>query len=304
MTGYRLATLQTPGGRRAAAIAGELSYDVAGLVGDEHYASVQNILDDWHNAHSRLEAAIRQPQKSAVIPGAATFLAPVPEPAVVYCAGANYRDHAQEMAKLAGKPPVDPRADGARPWFFLKSPRAVVGPNATLSVSRYGNQIDWEAELVAVIGRKARNVSVETALSYVAGYTCGNDISARDHVFRSEMPPGSPFWADWTRHKSFDDACPLGPWIVPASYVSAPERLAIRLWVNDELKQDSNTEQMIFSIAEQIADLSGSITLHPGDLIMTGTPAGVGVSRGQFLQPGDVIRVEIAEIGTLQNRII
>lgn len=155
--------------------------------------------------------------------------------------------------------------------------------------------------MVAVIGRKAHNASVGEALDCVAGYTCGNDISARDHVFREALPPGSPFRADWTRHKSFDNACPLGPWIVPACYLSDPDHLGIRLWVNDQLKQDSDTDQMIFSIAEQIAALSAQITLHPGDMIMTGTPAGVGLSTGEFLKAGDVVRVEIAEIGVLEN---
>jgi len=303
MTGYRLATLQTSMGARAAAIVDNVAFDAALLTGQERYASVQNILDEWDQSCDRLEVAAKNPGCRGIPVNEAKFLAPLPRPRVIYCAGANYRDHAEEMASIGGKPAADPRADGARPWFFLKSPHSVVAPGATLHVTQYGRLIDWEAELVVIIGRKARYVSVNEALDVVAGYTCGNDISARDHVFRSSLPAVSPFRADWMRHKSFDDACPMGPWIVPARYVSDPARLSIRLWVNDELKQDSTTGQMIFSIAEQIAYLSESITLHPGDAIMTGTPAGVGASRGEFLKSRDVVRVEIADIGALRNLV-
>ena len=301
MTGYKLATLQTSNGPRAAAIVGDVAYDAVDLTGDRRYSCVQNILEDWDQAHAKLEVASAHPNCTGVAVATAKLLAPLPKPNVLYCAGANYRDHAEEMSRLAGKPPEDPRADGAKPWFFLKSPHTVVPPDATVHVTQVGRHIDWEAELVVVIGRKARNVPSQHALDYVAGYTCGNDLSARDHVFRLKLPESSPFRADWTRHKSFDDACPMGPWLVPAPYVSDPTNLPIRLWVNADLKQDSNSGQMIFSAAEQIAYLSQSITLYPGDVILTGTPAGVGLSKRQFLESGDVVHLEIGEIGTLRN---
>jgi 2-keto-4-pentenoate hydratase/2-oxohepta-3-ene-1,7-dioic acid hydratase in catechol pathway len=303
MTGYKLATLQTANGSRAAAVIGDVAYDAAQLTGEPRYTRVQNILEDWQHAHARLEVAARSPNCTGVAVIGARFLAPIPKPQVIYCAGANYRDHAEEMSRLAGQPPQDPRAGGAQPWFFLKSPHTVVSPDATVHVTGYGRHIDWEAELVVIMGRRARNVPVESALDFVAGYTCGNDLSARDQGFRLGLPENSPFRADWTRHKSFDDACPMGPWMVPAAYVSDPTNLAIRLWVNADLKQDSSSGKMIFSAAEQISYLSQGITLHPGDVIMTGTPAGVGASRREFLKSGDTVRVEISEIGMLRNLV-
>jgi 2-keto-4-pentenoate hydratase/2-oxohepta-3-ene-1,7-dioic acid hydratase in catechol pathway len=301
MAAYKLATVQTSIGARAAAVIGDVVYDAAALTGDERYTSVQNILEDWHEAHRTLEAAADNPDCAGIALTSANLLAPIPKPSVIYCVGANYRDHAEEMAKMTGRPTDDPRAGGGKPWFFLKSPHTVVSTDTIIHVSQYGIQIDWEAELVVIIGRKARNVTVDMALDCVAGYTCGNDLSARDQGFRLALAEGSPFRADWTRHKSFDDACPMGPWIVPASHVSNPADLSIRLWVNEELKQNSNSGNMIFSVAEQISSLSADITLHPGDVIMTGTPAGVGMSKREFLKPDDVVRVEISEIGTIRN---
>jgi len=159
-------------------------------------------------------------------------------------------------------------------------------------------------ELAAVIGRPARNISVDRALEYVAGYTCANDLSARDLSKRAEASEKSPFHFDWTCQKSFDGACPLGPWIVPADDIPDPQDLFLKLWVNDVLKQDSNTAEMIFTLADQIAHLSRGMTLYPGDVILTGTPAGVGTGRGEFLNAGDVVKIEIERIGTLSNKIV
>src|SRR5262249_21657175 len=151
--------------------------------------------------------------------------------------------------------------------------------------------MDWEAELTAVIGRPAKNVTLDKALSCVAGYTIANDLSARDVFRRPHVSDTSPFKFDWLSQKVFDGACPLGPWIVPADDVPDPQTLGMKLWVNDVIKQDSNTSGMIFTLAEQIAHLSSRVTLYPGDLILTGTPAGVGMARKEFLKTGDVVRV-------------
>jgi 2-keto-4-pentenoate hydratase/2-oxohepta-3-ene-1,7-dioic acid hydratase in catechol pathway len=158
-------------------------------------------------------------------------------------------------------------------------------------------------ELAAVIGKPAKNVPIARALSYVAGYTIANDLSARDRGRRPHIPDTSPFKADWVAHKSFDGSCPLGPWIVPASDIKDPQKLGLKLWVNGVLKQDSNTSQMIFNLAEQIAHLSSRLTLHPGDLVLTGTPAGVGAGRGEFLKAGDTVKLWIEKIGEISNKM-
>ena len=172
-----------------------------------------------------------------------------------------------------------------------------------MKISGVSDRVDWEVELAAVIGRAAKNVSQEKALGYVAGYTIANDLSARDRGHRANISETSPFKADWTKHKTFDGSCPLGPWIVPASDIGDPQNLGLKLWVNDVLKQDSNTKDMIFNLAEQIAQLSSGMTLHPGDLVLTGTPAGVGSARGEFLKAGDVVKLWIEKIGTLTNKM-
>jgi 2-keto-4-pentenoate hydratase/2-oxohepta-3-ene-1,7-dioic acid hydratase in catechol pathway len=154
-----------------------------------------------------------------------------------------------------------------------------------------------------VIGKAAKDVTVERALEHVAGYTIANDLSARDVMKREKNPPTSPFHYDWLSQKCFDGACPLGPWIIPASEIPDPQRLGLKLWVNDTLMQDSNTSRMIFTTAEQIAMLSSRVTLYPGDLVLTGTPAGVGMGRRIFLKPGDTVRLWIEGIGELTNTL-
>ncbi len=302
MAGYKLATYELAQGPRAGAVINDLVYDVAALTGQPKYATVLDVLDDWDNAHKLLDAAAKAPKGDGKPLKATKLLAPVRWPGTIYCAGANYSDHVDEMLKAANRPPEpDPHELGLKPWFFIKAARSVTDPNAKVAISNYSKKMDWEAELAVVIGRKARDLTLQNALSCVAGYTIGNDLSARDLGFRPQLPESSPFRADWIRHKSFDGSCPLGPWITPAAYISNPGNLAIKLWVNDTLKQNSNSGKMIFNIAEQISHLSTGITLHPGDVIMTGTPAGVGAGRGEFLKAGDVVKIEIAEIGSISN---
>ena len=151
-----------------------------------------------------------------------------------------------------------------------------------------------------MIGRPTRNISEKDALSAVAGYTIVNDLSARDLMKRE----GSIFVYDWIGQKCFEDAAPMGPWLTPAAYVSDPTNLSIKLWVNGVLKQDSNTNKMVHNTAEQVAYLSRHITLQPGDVIATGSPAGVGLPKGEFLKAGDEVKIEIAELGTLTNRMV
>jgi 2-keto-4-pentenoate hydratase/2-oxohepta-3-ene-1,7-dioic acid hydratase in catechol pathway len=178
----------------------------------------------------------------------------------------------------------------------------VIGPDVVVPLPAHSSKVDWEAELGVVIGRKAKNISIDRALDVIAGYTIGNDLSARDVSRRNGISDTSPFKFDWLAQKNFDGACPLGPWIIPAADIADAGKLDIALAINGVTKQSSNTSQLIFNIAEQISHISERITLHPGDVILTGTPAGVGAGRGEFLKAGDEVRVKIEGIGELVNR--
>jgi 2-keto-4-pentenoate hydratase/2-oxohepta-3-ene-1,7-dioic acid hydratase in catechol pathway len=307
MASYKLVTYKSDTGPRAGIVVEDKLFDAAALTREAGYATVLGILEDWRAAKAVLKAAAagaaKSKAKSRPLKGA-KLLAPILYPSSIYCAGANYTDHMMEMAKLQGIPPApDPHEVGLKPWHFLKASRSVTGEGATVKLPPASKAIDWEAELGAVIGRKAKDVPIEKALDYVAGYTITNELSARDLGKRNQLPDSTPFKWDWVGQKCFDDACPLGPWIVPASDIKDPQKLGIKLWVNDVIKQDSNTSDMIFTLAEQLSHLSSRITLYPGDVILTGTPAGVGAARKEFLKPGDVTKVWVEGIGTLTNKM-
>jgi 2-keto-4-pentenoate hydratase/2-oxohepta-3-ene-1,7-dioic acid hydratase in catechol pathway len=186
--------------------------------------------------------------------------------------------------------------ESQRLFFFMKPPRnAVVGPGRTVLMPRGTKAFDWEIELAAVIGKTARYVTPQAALSHVAGYTIGIDLSARDF----NRAPEQFYKLDWVAGKANDTCGPLGPWIVPASQFGDPQQAKLQLSVNGVVKQDSDAGQMIFSVAEQIARASEIMTLDPGDVIFTGTPAGVGVPKQTFLKVGDRIDAEIGGIGLL-----
>ena len=305
MAGYKLATYQSDQGPRAGLLVDDTMFDAAKLTGRPDYATVLDIFNGWRTAQGILKKAAANRAKRKGRPlGRVKLLAPVLWPSAIYCAGANYADHVAEMNKAHGRPPEpDPHTLGLESWHFIKASRSVANPGATIKISDYSKQMDWEAELAAVIGRPAKHVPLDKALGFVAGYTIANDLSARDRGRRRHISDTSPFKADWVAHKSFDGSCPLGPWIVPASEIPDPQNLAIKLWVNGAIKQDSNTAKMIFSLAEQIAHLSSRLTLHPGDLILTGTPAGVGAGRGEFLKTGDVVKIWIERIGSISNKM-
>lgn len=213
------------------------------------------------------------------------LLPPVPRPGKVVAIGRNYREHVDEEQTEA--PPA--------PLVFAKFPSALTGDGAAITWDPgLTGQVDWEAELAVVIGTAARNVSVERALDHVLGYSCLNDVSARDLQFGD---------GQWTRGKSLDTFCPMGPAIVTADEIADPQRLAIRCIVDGETVQDSTTERMYFSVAEIISHCSRAFTLEPGDVIATGTPGGVGVFREppRFLVDGSVVTVEIEGVGRLTN---
>ncbi|CAN5766226.1 fumarylacetoacetate hydrolase family protein [soil metagenome] len=216
-----------------------------------------------------------------------TLLAPVPQPPKFLAIGLNYADHLAEMGREAPAFPV----------FFNKQRTCVVGPGDAIHVPRVSDQVDYEGELGVVIGRRARHVPVEHALDVVAGYTVVNDVTVRD--WQAKAPT-------MTIGKSFDTHGPVGPWIVTPDEVPDPQTLRLHTEVNGEVGQDTSTAEMIFDVATQIATLSTSFTLEPGDLVATGTPAGVGVARRppRFLRPGDTVRIEIEGVGVLENPVI
>ena len=303
---YKLLSYQSGRTARAGVLVADAVFDAAKVTGVAGHASVLGVLDDWSRARRLLGQAAKRLEagRARGIPlKRVKLLAPVLYPGNIYCAGANYTDHMAEMARAQGQAPGPTMKElGEKPWHFVKSSRSsVVGPGARVKLPVYSQMVDWEVELAAVIGRAARDVSVEKALDYVAGYTIANDLSARDVMRRDKNPATSPFHYDWLSQKCFDGACPLGPWIVPASDIPYPQNLALKLWVNDTMMQDSHTGRMIFSTAEQIAMLSSRVTLYPGDLILTGTPAGVGMPRRMFLKAGDTVKLWIEGIGELSH---
>src|SRR3954464_9891606 len=211
---------------------------------------------------------------------------PIDRPGKIICVGLNYRDHAEEQG--ADLPTA--------PLLFAKWNNTLIGPGDPIAIPALVTKCDYEAELGVVIGSTVSRVSAENALEAVAGYICVNDVSARDLQFGD---------GQWTRGKSPDTFCPVGPRLVPAGGIPAPQALAIRCVLNGQTMQDSSTSQMIFSVAEIIAYVTRVITLEPGDLIATGTPAGVGVFRDPkvLLQDGDEVSVEIEGLGTLTNPV-
>ncbi len=219
--------------------------------------------------------------------------APPLMPAKLICIGANYAEHNAEMLG---------EVDNAYPYAFLKPPTtALIGSGRPAPMPSHAHEIDYEAELSVVIGRRAQNVPREHALEHVFGYSVLNDLSARDWV-RTPTVLG----LDWVMSKGFDASAPMGPLITPARFAGDPDDLAIRLWVDDELRQDSRTSHMVFDTASLVAHLSRVMTLEPGDVIATGTPSGVGMGRRPpaYLRAGNVVRVEIEGLGTLVTPIV
>lgn len=296
-----LVTYLSARGPRAGLMVGGRIYDLAAATGVVADGDIDVALRDWSAARSRIGRA-KTRIAAGELPAEAVgtrLLAPLPDPGAIYGAGANYADHAAEMAPGAGAAPRDDRS-----WHFVKSPHTVVGPDARIEIPADNARTDWEVELAAIIGRKGKNIRAEDALGHVAGYTIAIDLSARGLSRRPSLPKESPFHVDWLSHKSFDGACPMGPAIVLAEDVPDPQRLEIGLSVNGVVKQRSTTASMIFSTAEQIAHISERLTLWPGDVILTGTPAGVGAGRNEFLKRGDVVVAWIETLGELRVEMV
>jgi len=213
--------------------------------------------------------------------------APIPRPGKFLGVGLNYADHIDETG--LEKPEY--------PTFFTKQSSCVVGQNDAIHLPKVSDKLDYEGELAFVIGKRCKHVPIELAHEVIAGFTIVNDVTVRDWQFRTPT---------WTLGKSFDTHGPMGPWLVTADEISDPHNLDLKTWVDDDIRQDSNTKHMIFNCYELIAYLSQAMTLEPGDVISTGTPSGVGVKmkpRG-YLKAGQTVRIEIEGIGTLSNPII
>ena len=261
-------------------------------------SSTLAVLNAWDVALPALHELATQTEHAKLTLGQIKLQAPLMYPPAIYCTGANYSAHAQEMS-AEGKG-VDKSV--TQPYLFLKSgPHCVLGPADSIALPSVSNSVDWEGEFAVVIGKTARNVSVQDAMKYVAGYTIMNDLSARDLSRRPDWPRWN---IDWFGHKNFDGAAPMGPWITPADQIADHTQCHLRLWVNEEKKQDTLVADLIFNVPELIEYLSRRMTLRPGDVIATGTPAGVGRPKGTFLKPGDTVRIEISGLGVLQNPVI
>lgn len=212
---------------------------------------------------------------------------PIERPGKIVCVGMNYRDHAAEAGLEVPAEPV----------LFAKWPNGLVGPDDPIVLPPGAERVDYEAELGVVVGRRARHVALGDALDHVAGYVCVNDVSERRLQFQD---------GQWTRAKSLDTFCPVGPRLVAAEDVGDPQALRIRCLVNGEALQDSSTAEMVFGVAELVSYISRWLTLEPGDLIATGTPAGVGFTREPpvYLSPGDTVTVDIERVGALTNPVV
>lgn len=286
----KLATLQSESGVEVVGVhqTGDRSKYVALRAGDPALpGSLREILslENWHERCQRaLQGAIAD---DAFVEG--DLLAPIPDPGKVICIGLNYRDHAAEAGMDIPTEPV----------CFGKFGNTIIGTNQAIRLPRVSSQVDYEAELVAVIGRRAYDVSAEHAFDYVAGYCNGHDVSARDWQIGK---PGK----QWLLGKTPDTFAPIGPWLVTADEVPHPHELNIELRLNGNVMQRGNTREFIFGIDEVVAYLSQIMTLEPGDLIFTGTPPGVGMGRSPqvWLKAGDQVEVRIDGLGTLVNSVV
>jgi 2-keto-4-pentenoate hydratase/2-oxohepta-3-ene-1,7-dioic acid hydratase in catechol pathway len=290
----RLATFAGNAGARLGAIAGEDIVDLALACGDTQFpATMLGLLDRGEKglaaAGQALRHALEDRPSGVVLPlRSVQLLAPVQRPGKIVGVGLNYKDHAAEV----GRPKQD------IPRLFFKASSSVTGPGASVPIPPGIKKLDFEVELAVVVGRRATRVSESEAISHVAGYTILNDLSARE--FQFDVSPAQTSLA-----KSMDGLCPMGPWIVTTDELGDGSGLAVRTWVNGEKMQDGTTSDLIFSVAALVAYISRYMTLEPGDVIATGTPAGVGAFRKPpvFLRGGDRVKLEIERIGALDTTI-
>ena len=302
---FSLSTIDVDGVATAVVLVGETLYrvqDIApSVLSPQAPAGLMGVFERWPENEPVLVDAVGRlesdPGAMRPVPRPASlekWLTPLRFPRKVICTGFNYMNH---VTKDGGHGSFS--KDDNIPVFFLKPPTTtLVGQGASVRYPAQSAKFDYELELAVIISRPGRKIDVDEAMSYVAGYTIGLDMSARDW----QRHPQHMVKFDLFGGKAFDDSCPLGPGIVPARFVDE-DNLQLRLRVNGELRQDANTSDMIWTVAEQIAAISEHVTVEPGDVIMTGTPAGVGLSTSTWLKVGDVLEAEITGLGTLTVQI-
>ncbi|MFE9728546.1 fumarylacetoacetate hydrolase family protein [Streptomyces sp. NPDC005794] len=313
---FALGTLSAPDGPAFPALVtpdGRVT-DLRVAFGEERL-TVRDLLDRWETALPRLRA-LSDGNGSDRSPLAGFRVHAPVEPRQVFQSGANYRQHVIDL-HVAHRAPGDDRPEEERraeaaeimdrraaddlPYVFIGLPSAVTGPYDDVVLPSWAGKPDWELELAVVIGRPAHQVSVEDALTYVAGYTIANDLTDRATVFRRDMPQ---IGTDWLRSKNAPGFTPLGPWIVPAESVGDTHDLRLTLKLNGEIMQDESTEDMIFDVARVISYASQSARLLPGDLVLTGSPAGNGMHWGRLLRDGDVMDSSVTGLGAQRTRCV
>ncbi len=284
----RFLSYQTDNGPRLGVLQGDLVYPIPGH-------DMLSLIDAGPAGLAAAQALLAAGGPTLPV-GALTLLAPIPLPRRnIFCVGLNYLAHGKESAEAKGGTFTPPD----RPLFFTKGTLAINHPNAPIEIDdAVSPQVDWEVELGVVLGKRGKNIKPGEAMDHIFGYTALNDVSARD----VQMAHGGQFF----KGKSLDGLCPMGPVIVTADEIPDPHALRVQTRVNGVTKQDSNTSDLIFNLPTLIDWLSRGMTLLPGDIIATGTPAGVGFARTppEFLRPGDVVEVEVEHIGVLRNTVI
>ncbi|ALV31377.1 fumarylacetoacetate hydrolase family protein [Streptomyces sp. CdTB01] len=313
---FALATLSAPDGPRFPALVtpDALVLDLRSVFGDERL-TVRHLLEDWPATLPRLHALAADTGLARTPLADLHVHAPV-DPRQVFQSGANYRQHVIDL-HVAHRAPGDDRPEAERraeaaeimdrraaedlPYVFIGLPSAITGPYDDVVLPAWAEQPDWELELAVVIGRPAHRVSVEEASACIAGYTIANDLTDRATVFRRDMPQ---IGTDWLRSKNAPGFTPLGPWIVPADSIAHPDDLRVTLKLNGETMQDESTKDMIFKVARMVSYASQTARLLPGDLVLTGSPAGNGMHWGRLLRDGDVMDGSITGLGAQRTRCV
>jgi 2,4-didehydro-3-deoxy-L-rhamnonate hydrolase len=328
---FKLGTFASSGRRFTGLVIGDDIFDLAelrevfvqsasarnGRLGDA--MSVLGLLQDWDRNFDVLQSLAAFVAAEGIGSGplkssarrleTLQVLPPVIRPPKLLYAAANYREHVAGMRRTfrSGLPPIDPAKDyqadktQSEPYLFFKGSGCLSGPYDDVVLPAGFDRIDWEAELAVVIGRQGKNIPAAKAMDHVAGYMTTNDISCRSHTFRTDRPN---IRSDWMGGKSYDSFAPMGPFLVPRAFVPDPMNLRIWCAVNGVTKQDGHSGDMVFSIEDQIEYGSKMMTLEPGDVFATGTPAGTGQERLEFLKAGDIIETEVQGLGRQRNKVV